>query len=563
MITKKATVKIADRAILAPEHAAPDRRLAERVEPEVVGVEAGDAAQRRDQEEQDDGADDEPGAPPSGAFGRAPADGAACRRGHAWRGGYRCRISGWPRAPGSGSPGGPAHRCGRWGTPCPSRCRRRARCRRSRGSGPPSGSTTQCTSAPLRRGVEHAAGVGRRGVVAGRVGEALALPLPVERPDPVGDVVEVAVGGAEAAVDAIAQRRGERAGQLVGEVGDGPGACRRTTWRRPRPPRRGRSSTTSAQRAAWSSASGSRSSTPFGLARRRRSSTSFCSSASARFRRRPSSLSIGSSSASRSVNGVGAARRSASALLRRRRRPRRCSAASDVAGSSASRRRLPLGAQPGEQVVDRRLARRRAVLRPSVGSALGLRLGGRRPRSASALGVASGSARAPSARPRLGSGSARTRTPSPSAGRLHLGELAGRQALEASPACGASGPGARRGRPAAVGVSRALGSRAPARSASTSTTGTSPDSGLGARRSCRRRSASSSCSTIGRSTRPAARISSSSCSSVGLGLLLDPAGRGVGREPRVGERGGQLVGGLVDACGARPRTPRAAARARR
>ena len=32
----------------------------------------------------------------------------------------------------------------------------------------------------------------------------------------------------------------------------------------------------------------------------------------------------------------------------------------------------------------------------------------------------------------------------------------------------------------------------------------------------------------------------------GVGLLLDPTGGRVGREPRVGQRGGQLVGGLVD-----------------
>ena len=45
------------------QHAGEDARVVERVEPEVVGVEAGDPTQRREEHEEGDGEDDEPDAP--------------------------------------------------------------------------------------------------------------------------------------------------------------------------------------------------------------------------------------------------------------------------------------------------------------------------------------------------------------------------------------------------------------------------------------------------------------------------------------------------------------------
>ena len=72
---------------LRAEHAPPNARLTDRLEPEVVGVEGRDAAQRRDEDEQADGGDDQqdPAAPRAPLTARAAfatrhvVTGAHCR----------------------------------------------------------------------------------------------------------------------------------------------------------------------------------------------------------------------------------------------------------------------------------------------------------------------------------------------------------------------------------------------------------------------------------------------------------------------------------------------------
>ena len=184
---------------LGQQHAAEHRGEADRLEPQVVRPEPGQAAQRGDQDdEHHDRADHDR----CGSAARRAASGGACRRGYAlrtasligqvsgcgWQGRGKSRpsrrshpVTGTSRQRQPGWAGGYGWPVGN-GSPL-GRLPARASSSQS-GQGPSVSSTTQRNGPPVRHLVPGAPGEGGRQHVAGDALDPLALPLPVGRRRP-------------------------------------------------------------------------------------------------------------------------------------------------------------------------------------------------------------------------------------------------------------------------------------------------------------------------------------------------------------------------------------------
>ncbi len=227
---KKTAGEEDDEGDLGPELAREDPALVEAVEPEVVGLEAGDPAQRRDEDDQDDGADDQedpargrclpddvgwwgPGAVPAGArpARRRGASAGAYRGGSAGRG----AVAGDAATRRTGSRGGPAVGRDPSGRTGRSRRRRPGRCPRRRGRGAavvddPAHRRPRFAAGDLTggEGVEH-------GVLDGR-GQAVGAPGPVDGAEDLAGRLGVAVVGLEHVGDAAVEGADELLGEGLG-----------------------------------------------------------------------------------------------------------------------------------------------------------------------------------------------------------------------------------------------------------------------------------------------------------------------------------------------------------